>query len=316
MKKRVKVLSVLVAAITVMTNICAYASSIHVKLDGLTKENEVLNVDFEDVLPITADGISMVPVRPVCDDAGMNVMWQKSFNAVVVKLSANEHSDLPIEEYAYKLLTKKMQSVGRKLIPECIIVTMYLNSEEAMLHYNYKDGLGMTVSYGKILNLPKSLKMIENGTIGAPLRTVFNQFGLLIEWDCNNKEIVIKIPETVEFAYGLEEFDAYYPQADECDNKVYLGKFKITHYCACSKCCGPYVGKTAWGGKLTPGYTIAVDPSVIGKLSKVIIDGYGIRVAEDCGGAIKGNRIDVAVSSHEEALALGVVYKDVWVVAE
>ena len=65
---------------------------------------------------------------------------------------------------------------------------------------------------------------------------------------------------------------------------------------------------------MKPGQTIAVDPSVIGKLSTVEIDGYGIRIAEDCGGAIKGNRIDVAVSSHEEAMRLGVVYRDVWLI--
>ena len=313
MKKRVKAFAVLMAAVTVMSNICAYASTIHVKLDGLTEENEILNVDFEDVLPISTDGISMVPVRTVCDDAGMDVMWQKSYNAVVVKLNAVQNSNLPIEEYAYMTLQKKAEAIGRVLNPECIIMTMYLNSDEAMLHYNYSDYNGEVVSYGKIFNLPKSVKMIENGTLAAPLRTLFNQFGLIIEWDGENREIIVKIPDEANYTEGLEEFAAYQPQADD---RIYLGNFRISHYCACSKCCGPYVGKTAWGGKLTPGYTIAVDPSVIGKLSTVEIDGYGVRVAEDCGGAIKGNRIDVAVSSHAEAMELGVVYKDVWLVLE
>lgn len=311
MKKRVKCAAILMTAVTVMTNICAYASTIRVKLDGLTEKNEILNVNFEDVLPISTDGISMVPVRTVCDDAGMDVMWQKSYNAVVVKLNAVKDSVLPIEEYAYRTLQKKAESVERMLNPECIIMTMYLNSEEAMLHYNYSDFDGNVVSYGKIFNLPKSVRMIENGTIAAPLRTLFNQFGLAIEWDGESCEIMVKIPDEANFTEGLEEFAAYMPQADD---RIYLGNFRISHYCACSKCCGPYVGKTAWGGRLTPGYTIAVDPSVIDKLSTVIIDGYGVRVAEDCGGAIKGNRIDVAVSSHAEAMELGVVYKDVWLV--
>ncbi len=314
MKKRVKAAAIMMAAVTVMTNICANASTMRVKLHGLTGVNEVLNVNFEDVLPITADGISMVPVRTVCDDAGMDVMWQKSYNAVVVKLNAVQGSALPIEEYAYRTLIKKAEEVGRMLKPECIIMTMYLNSHEAMLHYNYTDLQGAVVSYGKVFNLPTSVKMIENGTLGAPLRTLFNQFGLAIEWYEANRDIIVKIPDEVTVAEGLEEFQAYQPQAD--DNRIYVGNFKITHYCSCSKCCGPYVGKTAWGGKLTPGYTIAVDPKVIDKLSTVIIDGYGVRVAEDCGDAIKGNRIDVAVSSHAEALRLGVVYRDVWIVVE
>jgi len=36
--------------------------------------------------------------------------------------------------------------------------------------------------------------------------------------------------------------------------------------------------------------------------------------AEDCGGAIKKNHIDVYVNSHEEALALGVTNAEVYLV--
>ena len=97
------------------------------------------------------------------------------------------------------------------------------------------------------------------------------------------------------------------------EGAVYLGNFKITHYCSCSKCCGSYGNATAWAGSIRPGITIAVDPKVIKKLSNVYIEGYGERRAEDCGGGIKGNKIDVAVSSHAEAMKLGVVYRDVWV---
>lgn len=92
----------------------------------------------------------------------------------------------------------------------------------------------------------------------------------------------------------------------------YLGRFKITHYCTCATCNGGYGNSTAWAGRIIPGQTIAVDPSVIGKLQWVYIDGYGLRRAEDCGGAIKGNRIDMAVESHSLAYKLGVVYKDVY----
>lgn len=89
-----------------------------------------------------------------------------------------------------------------------------------------------------------------------------------------------------------------------------LGTFKITHYCACYECCGKYPGDadygiTATGTTATAGRTIAVDPNVIPLGSHVIIDGKEY-VAEDVGGAIDGNRIDIYVSSHAEALALGV----------
>ena len=50
---------------------------------------------------------------------------------------------------------------------------------------------------------------------------------------------------------------------------------------------------------------IAVDPSFIPLGSKVYIPGYGEAVAEDIGWGIKGNIIDIAFDSHEEALMFG-----------
>ena len=61
---------------------------------------------------------------------------------------------------------------------------------------------------------------------------------------------------------------------------------------------------TATGTKPTPGRTIAVDPSVIPYGAEVIINGQTY-IAEDCGGAIKGNRIDILFDTHEEALQFG-----------
>ncbi|WEG11198.1 3D domain-containing protein [Pullulanibacillus sp. KACC 23026] len=51
---------------------------------------------------------------------------------------------------------------------------------------------------------------------------------------------------------------------------------------------------------------IAVDPKVIPLGSKVHVEGYGDAVAADTGGAIKGNKIDVFVSSKQKALKFGV----------
>lgn len=84
----------------------------------------------------------------------------------------------------------------------------------------------------------------------------------------------------------------------------------ITHYDVCSKCCGKTNGITASGAHATPYSTVAVDPSVI-PLGAVLLvdygDGVGLRRyrAEDTGGAIKGNRIDLCVGSHAEAQQLG-----------
>lgn len=84
-----------------------------------------------------------------------------------------------------------------------------------------------------------------------------------------------------------------------------LGEFVITHYCDCQKCTLDGDGITATGTQATEGRTIAVDPEVIPYGTMVVIDGHTY-IAEDCGGAIKGNRIDIYMNSHEEALQAGV----------
>lgn len=104
---------------------------------------------------------------------------------------------------------------------------------------------------------------------------------------------------------------------------VYLGEFKLTAYCSCYKCCGKWAynrpkdenGKEivygSIGEKLIAGTSIAVDPSVIPYGSEVVINGK-LYIAQDCGGAIKGNRIDVYFDDHDEALKFGVQYANVY----
>ena len=90
-----------------------------------------------------------------------------------------------------------------------------------------------------------------------------------------------------------------------------MGEFKLTAYCACSKCCGQWAGSpTASGTMPKANHTIAVDTSVIPFGTEVIING-NTYVAEDTGSAIKGNKIDIYMSSHEEALNFGVQYAKV-----
>ena len=88
--------------------------------------------------------------------------------------------------------------------------------------------------------------------------------------------------------------------------------YKITAYCSCSKCCGKSTGRTASGTKATAGRTVAA-PSNFAFGTKLNIGGH-IYTVEDRGGAIKGNKIDIYVSSHQAALQWGVRYLPVSVV--
>jgi 3D (Asp-Asp-Asp) domain-containing protein len=61
--------------------------------------------------------------------------------------------------------------------------------------------------------------------------------------------------------------------------------------------------------------TVAVDPDIIPLGSKLYINGE-YYIAEDTGGAIKGNRIDINCATHSEALNNGTGYVKVFLVVE
>ena len=79
-------------------------------------------------------------------------------------------------------------------------------------------------------------------------------------------------------------------------------KAKVTAYTPYDAGCN---GITATGTTAKKG-VIAVDPSVIPLGTRVYIPGYGVAVAEDTGGAIKGNRVDVCYMTKNEAFSWGV----------
>ena len=96
----------------------------------------------------------------------------------------------------------------------------------------------------------------------------------------------------------------------------YIGECRITAYCCepYEHICGTGDGLTATGLPVTPGIA-AVDPAVIPLGSTLIIDGQQY-LAADTGGAVIGQTVDIAVASHQEAIAFGVQLAQVWLVKE
>lgn len=318
-----------------LCSVNAFAAKIDIQLDNVVSDSTV-HIDFDTVAPMTIENSTVVPLRKFCESAGLTVNWSDANKTAYVTLKANEASDLPIERYAYRLL-KQADTKGLVINPDSITVSMTVADENLHLRYNYKDSENDTVSLGTNIETAVPATVVSSGSIVVPVRGLMEALGLWVEW--NNNTVIVSIPEFDAPADNLtvvaaDVFNADEPQSDVWytsieqpaeavavtpgspvpEGAVYLGTFRITHYCSCSKCCGKWGNATAWAGSIVPGTTIAVDPKVIPKLSNVYIDGYGYRRAEDCGGAIKGNKIDVAVSNHSEALQLGVVYKDVWLI--
>lgn len=82
-----------------------------------------------------------------------------------------------------------------------------------------------------------------------------------------------------------------------------LGSFRITGYCPCRKCSAGWGGRTSSGAVAASRRTVAVDPRVIPMGSRLLINGQ-VYVAEDTGGGVKGNHIDIYCDSHAQAKSL------------
>lgn len=98
-----------------------------------------------------------------------------------------------------------------------------------------------------------------------------------------------------------------------------LGVFKLTAYCSCSECCGIWaecrpngVVYGASGEELAPNHSVAVDTSVIPYGTVLLINGIEY-VAQDCGGGVIGNHIDIYFDDHEEAVIFGEQYAEVFI---
>ena len=66
-----------------------------------------------------------------------------------------------------------------------------------------------------------------------------------------------------------------------------------------------HTGNPTFTGVMPQRGTIAVDPNVIPLGQEVYVEGYGYAIAQDTGGAIRGNKIDVFKDTREEAINWG-----------
>ena len=136
------------------------------------------------------------------------------------------------------------------------------------------------------------------------------------ERDMLQQELVRLQEENANLESQVEELK----QKDELQGRIeeWLEAWEIdeaeaTFY---TKECGTGDGITYTGTKATVGRTVAVDPAVIPLGSWLYIEGFGWRRAEDTGGKVKGNVIDIYVGegpgARQEALKLGRQTLRVW----
>lgn len=92
-----------------------------------------------------------------------------------------------------------------------------------------------------------------------------------------------------------------------------LGFFRTTGYCPCKQCSEGWGRRTSTGSIAKSSHTIAVDPRVIPYGSKVMINGV-IYTAEDRGGGVKGNHVDIFFDNHAQTRQHGKQMQEVFLV--
>lgn len=120
-----------------------------------------------------------------------------------------------------------------------------------------------------------------------------------------------------------ETISALQDRLDSMANgKVYLeeaGTFMCTAYCAEQRqhICGEGHGITASGQPIQADVTVAADQTLLPYGTVLYIEGVGIRIVQDKGAGVQGYHLDVAVDTHENALAWsGYGEHRVWIIRE
>ena len=152
-------------------------------------------------------------------------------------------------------------------------------------------------------------KIVQNGVNGTVSRTyeVVKENGKEVSRNMMSEK-TIKEPTKKIVAVGTKVMTASVSRGTNSSEAPTGGKEFYVTATAYTAYCNGCSGITATGVNLKSNpnlKVIAVDPSVIPLGSKVWVEGYGYAVAGDTGGAIKGNKIDLFMSSKSEAYDFG-----------
>lgn len=122
-----------------------------------------------------------------------------------------------------------------------------------------------------------------------------------------------KLPGNVQYKKTADGGEAVWPSSSSAvsGNMKSLGLFKTTGYCPCYSCSEGWGRHTSTGAIAQASHTIAVDPRVIPYGSKVMIGGV-IYTAEDKGGGVRGNHIDIFFNTHGETRSHGTRTQEVF----
>lgn len=181
--------------------------------------------------------------------------------------------------------------------------------------------LASTILLSLALSLPISAKAVAEDAINQNIEqkiknAIPKNIKLNQEIEVDSKEVKVRSDKIISANDSFVSL-AYIPEISSANSKRFSklnagkkynlpsGSFTInaSAYTAAADECGKSDGITASGVKVHRG-TLAC-PSSFPFGTKIEIDGMGIFVCEDRGGAIKGNHIDIYMPTKKEAFSFG-----------
>lgn len=150
----------------------------------------------------------------------------------------------------------------------------------------------------------KQSEILRNGPAGIAIGTVVASTNSELTTNTTIKSTASEILEKATTMDEIWEHDGIkYVKGED------LGSFKLTGYCACSKCSSG-TGITYSGKYVRPNHTVAADLNILPLGTMIILDSTnddetdlysGVYQVEDKGGGVKNKHIDIYQPSHDLA---------------
>ena len=210
----------------------------------------------------------------------------QALEAAGVEVDDDDVMELPLLSYIYNDSTITVNKMETKL-------------EEVL------EDIQPKVVTQEVSDLPVGTTAVLNEGTPGQKRTVFSvtyKDGVEVSRELVSSEVVKEPVDKVEgvgSATATVSSLAYAPTVED-------GDFSGSRVLTCQATAYTWTGnRTATGTWPAEGRTIAVDPSVIPLGTRVYVEGYGYAVAEDTGGAIQGNIIDLYMDSYTDCINWG-----------
>lgn len=265
-----------------------------IKKDALLREQNILLGPYDEAelsTPNLEDGTTItvrraVPVTLVCRDQVKQVMTAKKTVWEVA------------EQYGYSRKHYRPYGNPQQAVVKGMTITVGSFSEkeiqeDEIVPFAVENIPDETLLKGQ----EKQIQLGQNGVKKVTIKTITME-GNVVSREVVKTKVVTEMKPLIR-RVGTKQ--AIHTGAGNISAYTKRISMKATAYLPTD---GNGKGLTRMGTRARRG-VVAVDPRVIPLGTKVYVPGYGVAVAEDTGGAILGNRIDLCMETYNECRTFG-----------